>query len=389
MYFCGIDIAKKKHDAVIVDGEGNFLGKPISITNTAAGFEELLTRLQSLDQNVLIGLEATGHYWLALYERLSEAGFKIVVLNPLQIAAYRRSGIRKVKNDRKDAWWIADYLRIANLQPTDRQLPILLKLRELTRFRYALMGQVGDLKRKVLSILDRVFPEYETLFSDVFIKSSRALLKEAVTADEIANFDLSELTAILKTNSQGRFGQEKASRIQNLARQSVGIGFLTDAVYLEMRCLLEQLDLLLSQIEMLENAIDEMMDQIPQFITSIPGVGKVTGSAILAEIGDIHRFESSEKLVAFAGIDPTVYETGQFIAKKTRMSKRGSPHLRYALWQAASMAIQYDPELKAYYQAKRAEGKHHGTALGAVCNKLISRIYIILKEQRPYIVRET
>jgi len=215
------------------------------------------------------------------------------------------------------------------------------------------------------------------------------LLKEAVTADEIANFDLSELTAILKTNSQGRFGQEKASRIQNLARQSVGIGFLTDAVYLEMRCLLEQLDLLLSQIEMLENAIDEMMDQIPQFITSIPGVGKVTGSAILAEIGDIHRFESSEKLVAFAGIDPTVYETGQFIAKKTRMSKRGSPHLRYALWQAASMAIQYDPELKAYYQAKRAEGKHHGTALGAVCNKLISRIYIILKEQRPYIVRET
>lgn len=389
MYFCGIDIAKKKHDAVIVDGEGNTQGKPFTILNTATGFEELISRLQSLDQNVLIGLEATGHYWLALYERLSDAGFKIVVLNPLQIAAYRRSGIRKVKNDRKDAWWIADYLRIANLQPTGRQLPILLKLRELTRFRYALMDQVGDLKRKVLSILDRVFPEYETLFSDIFIKSSRALLKEAVSAEEIANFDLSELTAILKTNSQGRFGQEKASRIQNLARESVGIGFLTDAVYLEMHCLLEQLDLLLSQIETLENSIDEMMNQIPQYITSIPGVGKVTGSAILAEIGDINRFESSEKLVAFAGIDPTVYETGQFVAKKTRMSKRGSPHLRYALWQAASMAIQYDPELKAYYQAKRAEGKHHGTALGAVCNKLISRIYIILKEQRPYIVRES
>jgi len=389
MYFCGIDIAKKKHDAVIVDGEGNTQVKPFTILNTATGFEELITRLQSPDQNVLIGLEATGHYWLALYERLSDAGFKIVVLNPLQIAAYRRSGIRKVKNDRKDAWWIADYLRIANLQPTDRKLPILLKLRELTRFRYALMDQVGDVKRKVLSILDRVFPEYETLFSDIFIKSSRALLKEAVSAEEIANFNLSELTTILKTNSQGRFGQEKASRIQDLARESVGIGFLTDAVYLEMHCLLEQLDLLLSQIEMLENSIDEIMDQIPQYITSIPGVGKVTGSAILAEIGDINRFESSEKLVAFAGIDPTVYETGQFVAKKTRMSKRGSPHLRYALWQAASMAIQYDPELKAYYQAKRAEGKHHGTALGAVCNKLISRIYIILKEQRPYVVRET
>lgn len=387
MFYCGIDIAKKKHDAVILADDGNTQGKPLTITNTASGFEELISRLQSVDQNVLIGLEATGHYWLALFEALSNAGFKIVVLNPLQIAAYRRSGIRKVKNDRKDAWWIADYLRIANLSPTDKQLPLLMKLRELTRFRYALMDQVGDLKRKVLSILDRVFPEYDTIFSDVFIKSSRALLKEAVSAQEIANFDLSELATILRTNSQGRFGQEKASQLQDLAKQSVGIGFLTDAVYLEMQCLLEQLDLLLSQIKLLENSIDKMMDQIPQFITSIPGIGKVTGSAILAEIGDINRFESSEKLVAFAGIDPTVYETGQFVAKKTRMSKRGSPHLRYALWQAASMAIQYDPELKAYYQSKRAEGKHHGTALGAVCNKLISRIFIILKEQRPYVIR--
>lgn len=388
MYYCGIDIAKKKHDAVILADDGSTQGKPLTITNNASGFEELITRLQSVDQEVLIGLEATGHYWLALFEALSNAFFKIVVLNPLQIAAYRRSGIRKVKNDRKDAWWIADYLRIANLPPTDRQLPQLLKLRELTRFRYALMDQVGDLKRKVLSILDRVFPEYETIFSDVFIKSSRALLKEAVSAQEIADFDLSELTKILKTSSRGSFGQEKARQIQDMARQSVGIGFLTDAVYLEMQCLLEQLDLLLSQIELLENSIAEMMDQIPQFIETIPGVGKVTGSAILAEIGDINRFESSEKLVAFAGIDPTVYETGQFVAKKTCMSKRGSPHLRFALWQAASMAIRYEPELKAYYQAKRAEGKHHGTALGAVCNKLLSRIFVILKEQRPYIRRD-
>lgn len=386
MYYCGIDIAKKKHDAVILDHEGKSLSKPMTIANTASGFEELTSKLQSLDQDVFIGLEATGHYWLALYDKLSNADFKIVVLNPIQIAAYRRSGIRKVKNDRKDAWWIADYLRIANLPPTDRQLPILLRLRELTRFRYALMDQVGDLKRKILCILDRVFPEYETVFSDVFIKSSRALLKEAVSAQEIADFDLSELTAILKKNSGGRFGQEKASHIQDLARESVGVGFLAEAVYIEMQCLLEQLDLLLNQIAMLDKSIEKIMDQIPQFITTIPGVGKVTGSAILAEIGDINRFESSEKLVAYAGIDPTVYETGQFVAKKSHMSKRGSPHLRYALWQAASMAIQYDPDLRAYYQVKRAEGKHHGTALGAVCNKLISRIFVILKEQRPYIV---
>jgi transposase len=388
MYYCGIDIAKRKHDAVILDQEGNHQGKSLKITNTASGFDEILSKLQSLDQNVLIGMEATGHYWLALFEALSAAGYKIVVLNPLQIAAYRRSGIRKVKNDRKDAWWIADYLRIANLSPTDRQLPVLLKLRELSRFRYSIMDQVGDLKRKIISILDRVFPEYETLFSSVFIKTSRSLLKEAATAQEIADFDLSELTALLKSNSRGRFGLEKANHIQDLARQSVGVGFLQDAVQIEMACLLEQLDLLLAQIAQLDASIAEIMDRIPQYITSIPGIGAVTGAAILAEIGDVNRFESSEKIVAYAGIDPSVYETGQFKADQAHMSKRGSPYLRRALWQAASMAAIYDPELKSYYEAKRQEGKHHGTAVGAVCNKLISRIFVILKEQRPYIIRD-
>lgn len=388
MYFCGIDIAKRKHDAAILDQEGNLQGKFLKIPNTASGFDEILAKLQALDQDVLIGMEATGHYWLALFEALSAAGYKIVVLNPLQIASYRRSGIRKVKNDRKDAWWIADYLRIANLSPTDRQLPVLLQLRELSRFRYSIMDQVGDLKRKIISILDRVFPEYETLFSSVFIKTSRSLLKEAVTAQEIADFDLSELTELLKSNSRGRFGLEKANHIQDLARQSVGVCFLQDAVRIEMGCLLDQLDLLLDQIAHLDDSIAEIMDRIPQHITSIPGIGPVTGAAILAEIGDVNRFESSEKIVAYAGIDPSVYETGQFKAAQAHMSKRGSPYLRRALWQAASMAAMYDPELKSYYEAKRQEGKHHGTAVGAVCNKLISRIFIILKEQRPYVIRD-
>lgn len=388
MYYCGIDIAKRKHDAVILDETGKTIGRSVKIENTASGFSELLTKLQALDQTVTLGLEATGHYWLALYETFSQAGFDIVVMNPLQVAAYRRSGIRKVKNDRKDAWWIADYLRIANLPITDRQMPVLLQLRELSRFRYALMDQVSDLKRKIISILDRVFPEYETIFSNVFIKSSRSLLQKAATAEEIANFDLSELAEILSTASRGRFGQEKAERIQTAARQSIGVSFLTDAAHLEMNCLLQQMDLLLNQIDGLDQSISELMEEIPQFITSIPGVGPVTGAAILSEIGDVQRFESSEQLVAYAGIDPSVYETGQFKASQAHMSKRGSPHLRHALWQAASMAILYDPQLKAYYQMKREEGKHYNTAVGAVCRKLLARIFIILKENRPYVIRD-
>jgi len=388
MYICGIDVAKYQHAAQIMDSEGQIQGKAFSVKNTAAGFTQLLKILNDLEGAVTIGLEATGHYWLALYETLTEAGYPVVVLNPMQVAAYRRSGIRKVKNDRKDAWWVADYVRIANLPSSEQSLPVLLQMRELSRFRYRLMEQVGNCKRKVVSILDRVFPEYETLFSSVFLQSSRALLKEASTAQQIADFDLSELSQLLKSTSQGRFGTEKATSIQDAARESIGVGFLTNAVHIEMRCLLDQMDLLQEQIHLIDQSIADLMAQIPQFITTIPGVGPVTGAAILAEIGDINRFESSDKLVAYAGIDAAVYQTGQFEAAETHMSKRGSPYLRHALWQAASMTVLYEPELKAFYQSKRDQGKHHGTAIGAVCRKLLARIFVILKDQRPYIIRD-
>ena len=154
-----------------------------------------------------------------------------------------------------------------------------------------------------------------------------------------------------------------------------------------MNCLLQQIDLLQEQVAQLDHAMAQRMDQIPQYITSIPGIGPVTGAAILGEIGNVHRFESVEKLVAYAGIDPTVYQTGQFQASEAHMSKRGSPYLRHALWLAATVAVHHDPELQAFYEAKRKEGKHYGTVIGAVCRKLLARIYVILKEQRPYVIR--
>ena len=387
MFICGIDVAKRSHCAVVLDDKGQIVQGAFSIDNDRRGFAALHHALSAWSESVLVGLEATGHYWLALYESLTAAGYPVVVLNPLQIAAYRRSGVRKVKQDTTDAFWIADFVRIANLAPTRRDTPLLLQLRELTRFRSRLVEQIGDCKRKILSILDRVFPEYETLFSNVFIKSSRELLKEAVTADEIAQFDVSELANLLQKASRGRFGPAKAQAIQHAALQSVGIGFLTDAVGVEMRCLLEQIDLLDAQVGQIEEALATLMEQIPQYITSIPGVGLVTGATILAEIGDIQRFSSVEKLVAYAGIDPGVYQTGQFQASQAHMSKRGSPYLRHALWQAATVAIRHDPDLRAYYQARRAQGKPHGVIMGAICRKLLARIFVILKEQRPYQIR--
>ena len=387
MFFCGIDVAKHKHVVLVIDNGGQVVQPAFSFDNNRAGFEKLAEALTSLSEPVSVGLEATGHYWLALYDHLTRQGHSVTVINPLQVAAYRRSGIRKVKTDSTDAFWIADFLRIANLRPTDQDVPVILQLRELSRFRFWLTDQIGDCKRKILCILDRVFPEYETLFSNVFLKSSRALLKEATSAQEIADFDLAELTDLLRNASRGQFGRPKAEAIQNAARQSIGVSFLADAARLQMDCLLQQIDLRQQQVAQLDDAIAKLMDQIPQYITSIPGIGPVTGAAILGEIGDIHRFESVEKLVAYAGIDPTVYQTGQFQASEAHMSKRGSPYLRHALWLAATIAVHHDPELHAFYETKRKEGKHYGTVIGAVCRKLLARIYVILKEQRPYVIR--
>jgi transposase len=384
MFYCGIDVAKRKHAVVVLDDHGQTHRPVFTIQNTRDGLDFLVEALQRLGDEVMVGLEATGHYWLSLYDVLTRQGCAVVVINPLQIAAYRKSGVRKVKNDRTDSVWIADFVRVANLPASSRDIPALLQLRELSRFRYWLSEQIGDCKRKLITILDRVFPEYESLFSSVFVQSSRALLQEAVSAQEFADFDLQELTELLARNSRGRFGAEKAKQLQEQARQSIGVGFLADAAQVELRCLLAQIELLEEQQDEVEQAQAELMQAIPQHILTIPGIGLPTGAAILAEIGDIARFESADKLVAYAGIDATVHQSGQFQATETHMSKRGSPYLRLALWQAASMSIQHNEELKAYYEKKRAEGKAHGTALGAVCRKLLVRVFVILKENRVY-----
>ena len=188
MFYLGIDVAKRKHTAMILDEQGQVIRRAFSFTNDRSGFGQLLAEIRALPESVTIGLEATGHYWLALYDHLTRRDYTVLVLNPLQIAAYRRTGIRKRKTDRHDACWIADFVRIGGGQPCQFPQQIIIQIRELARFRFRLIQQIGDCKRKAISVLDRVFPEYETLFSNMFIATSRRLLQEAVTAEEFAAF---------------------------------------------------------------------------------------------------------------------------------------------------------------------------------------------------------
>ncbi len=387
MLYIGIDIAKRSHTALALQDDRQSVWADFEFANNRDGFESLQARLAATDEQLLVGLEATSIYWLPLFTFLTEHDIEVVVFNPLQIHAYRKSGIRKRKDDRIDAFWIADFMRIGNQQSACQFAPDLMQLRELTRFRSGLTNQIGSVKKQVIGILDRIFPEYETLFSSIFIQTSRQLLAEAVAPTDFAEFDLSELVTLLRSASRGRFGADKAAQIQAVAARSVGVAYLADALRMQIRCLLAQLELLEEQRSMLDVEIEYFMSQIEQHITSIPGIGSVTGATIIAEIADINRFDSPAKLVAFAGIDPTVYQSGNFQATHSRMSKRGSPYLRHALWLAAISAIRFDPQLKAYYQKRRNEGKHHNVILGAVSRRLLNRIYVILKENRPYEIR--
>jgi transposase len=388
--YMGIDIAKRSHMAVVLNAKGEVIVRSLAFDNNRAGIDQLLVCLAGLNLPTEIALESTGHYWLAVYEQLTNAGYRVHVLNPIQIRNFSRSGVRKRKNDRLDAQWIAEYLRVYEDQLDEMYFNTHLQLRRLSRFRLSLSDQIGDAKRRIVVLLDIVFPEYEEFFSDTFIQSSRQMLAKALTPQDFADFDLTELAQVLRSASHGYYGEPKAREIQAIAQQSVGASFLRQAARVEMDCLLAQLTFFEAQIATVDAALAELVDALPDtYLTTIPGIGTTAAAIILGEIGDINRFTCVEQLVAYAGIDPTVYQSGQFEGNQAHMSKRGSPHLRRILWLAATMARIKDPELKAFYWKKRAEGKGYGTAMGAVCRKLLARIYVVLREKRPYIIRES
>jgi len=395
MYYVGVDIAKRNHQACLLDEQGSQL-LMMSFANTAAGGKKLLEAVSAVTKPAVTEtefcMEATGHYWLPLYCFLRDQGFEVHVINPIQSDSARNLYIRKSKTDKKDAFILADLLRMNRVTSTKLAEEPVLKLQTLSRTRSEFVSQVGALKSRVLGILDRIFPEYERFFSNVFIKTSRELLKSFTTPDELATIDLSELTEFLAKHSRGRIGYDRAQKIQSYAQASFGISIGTDAFALQLRLLLAQVEFIEEQIAEIEEAIEQVMEELRacqdqpyrHVIETVPGIGPVLAAAIIGEIGDIERFPNARKLVAYAGIDATTRQSGQFEGTRNRMSKRGSPYLRHALWLAAVSARRFNPQLREYFQEKLAEGKHPYVATGAVARKLLHLIYALWSQNRPY-----
>ena len=326
----------------------------------------VMRSVSSASEDFVVGMEATSHYWLALFAALREHRFTVHVINPLQSNALRGMYIRQVKNDEIDSFIIAEVIRFGRyteggLPPSD-----IYELRELCRARSFIADMAADLKHKVIGLLDQVFPEYETCFTDIFGLTSSELLRNCPTPADILELGVDKLTALLKKPSRGRFGADKAKEITKLAKESFGIVLEHGTMGLLIRQHMEHLRFMEEQIHELDERIAALYASFDTYLTTIPGIGPVLGAAIFAEIGDITRFESSAKLAAFAGIDPTVKKSGEFMGTKNRMSKRGSPYLRRALWQAATVAANCDPYMKAFLAKKRAEGKTYMTSIGHV-----------------------
>lgn len=389
MLFVGIDIGKNNHVASMMDEYGKVVFKAFSFSNTTDGGNALFSKLSSYSSNPSdfeIGMEATGHYWLSVYSFLFEKGFLLHVINPIQTDGWRKgTEIRKRKNDTIDSVLIADLIRYGQFVQTRLADEDLFSLRTLTRFRTYLVESISDLKRKVVCVLDQIFPEYQSIFSDIFGKTSKELLLQFSSPIDFETISSESLAELLAQLSRQKVGAAKAEQLKAAASSSFGITFAKNSFTFQLKALIEQISFIENQVKETESEISNIMRKLDSPITTITGIGNVTGAAIISEIGDISKFDNPRKLVAFAGLDATVTQSGEFEASHNVMSKRGSPYLRKAIFQAALIASFHDPVLSVYYQKKKAEGKHHLTCVGAVARKMCNIIYAVLKNNQPYV----
>ena len=387
MIYVGIDVAKDKHDCFITNSEGEVLFKPFTIQNNRTGFDELHHKIQSVEKDkskIKVGLEATGHYNYNLLGYLIDNGLAAYVINPLHTNLYRKSlSLRKTKTDKVDARTIAMMLMSdVNLKSYSDTSYHNEELKSLTRYRFDKVQERAQLKQSISRLVTILFPELEKLVPTLHMASVYALLKELPSAKAIADCHLTHLKTLLAEASKGRYSRDKAIEIRDAARSSIGSNM--PAKSLELKHTIKLITELDSEIEEIETEIQKIMDEINSPILTIPGIGYRMGAMIIAEIGDFSRFDSPDKILAYAGISPSTYQSGQLESSYSHMEKRGSRYLRFALINATKFVCLWDPTFGAYLQKKRAEGKHYNVAISHAAKKLVRLIYAMEKSGKTY-----
>ena len=389
MICVGIDVAKDKHDCFILSSEGKVLEDVFTIPNNRDGFEPLLQRIRSCAlpaDKIKVGLEATGHYSYNILGFLLDKGLATYVINPLHTNLYRKSlSLRKTKTDRIDARNIAAMLMSdVDLKSYTDTAYHNEELKSLTRYRFDKVRQRAKLKQSISRLVNILFPELETLVPNLHMASVYALLNEFPSAQQIAAAHLTRLKTLLSDTSKGRYGRDKALEIREAARRSIGSKM--PAKSLELRHTIQLIREMDKEIDEIEAFIEEIMGSIQSPITTIPGMGFRMGAMILAEVGDFSNFDSPDKILAYAGLSPSTYESGKLKATGAyaHMEKRGSRYLRYAIFNAAKYVCHWDPTFAAYLEKKLAEGKHYNVAISHAAKKLVRVIFSLQKSGQTY-----
>ena len=388
MIYVGIDVAKDKHDCFITNSDGEVLFKALTIANNLTGFTELYQKIESVMEDVSkvkVGLEATGHYSYNLLGYLIDKGLPTYAINPLHTNLYRKSlSLRQTKTDKVDARTIASMLMSdVNLKSYSDTSYHNEELKSLTRYRFDKVKERAKLKSSVSRLVCILFPELEKLVPTLHMASVYALLSEFPGAKQVANVHLTRLTNLLTKASKGRYGKETAITFRDAARTSIGSNM--PAKSLELKHTIKLIRELTSEIDEIENEIKIIMDEIHSPILSIPGINYRMGAMIIAEIGDFNRFDSPDKILAYAGFSPSTYQSGQLDGAYSHMEKRGSRYLRYALYNAAKYVCHWDSTFAEYLAKKRAEGKHYNVAISHAIKKLVRVIYHLEKTNQQYI----
>ena len=386
MYIVGIDIGKNHHEASIVSPEGKQIGHSLRFATTHKGADSLMSFIFNNigNSSCIFGMEATGHYWYPIYSFLKARGYTIYVINPIQSDSLRKMYIRQTKNDSIDSFLIAEVIRFGQFTTTSMADENILAMRQLCRYRDSVISSRTEIKLRISTIMEQIFPEYEKQFSSLWLSTSMGILEKYLTPENIENAPIDELFEIIKDKSHNKLTMKKAISIREAAADTFGIKIAQDAFSFQLKQLIDRMNFLDKQIEALDCQILEYYEKFDCYLHTIPGIGIIGAATILAEIGDISRFKNSSSLIAFAGIDPTVRQSGEFNSTHNHMSKRGSPYLRHAIFLAATTCSFHNSPLNAYYKKKRDQGKHHLTATGAVARKLTSVIYAVLRDSKPY-----
>ncbi|HAN10224.1 MAG TPA: IS110 family transposase [Clostridiales bacterium] len=391
MIFVGIDVAKSKHDCCIISSDGEVLSNSLRIQNSKEGFDLLFSSIvSSLPSNdfskVKIGLESTGHYSINITNYLLSKGFQVTTLNPLSTNLFRKAHtLRKTKTDKTDALVIASMLFTDESKSYSPVLYQIQELKSLTRHRHRLIGYRSKLKVSVTRLIDIIFPELPNYVWSIHQNSSYKLLLEFPTTEDLRNAHLTKLTNLLSSSSNGKYGKDKALILKNLAVSSIGSS--NRSLAFELRQTIRLIQSVQAEIDELDKQIKLVVDELDSPLMSIPGVSYTLASIIIAEIGDINRFDTPAKLLAFAGMEPSTYQSGNYNASKTPMVKRGSTYLRWAVMQASRLVAIRDTTFNLYLKKKRSEGKHYLVAINHVGKKLMRVMYYLLRSDTKFSVQ--